>query len=81
LVVLDLTKKGYRQSIIDINDELANSKFTVWNDVQKISMGLGGNMSDPGGFYTQTAFAVTADNKLRIACVSAQNGFIILEAE
>ena len=81
LVVLDLTKKGYRQSIIDINDELANKKFTLWNEVQKISVGLGGNMTDPGGFYTQTAVATTADNKLRIACVSAQNGCIILEAE
>ena len=81
LVVLDLTKKGYRQSIIDINDELANKKFGLWNDVQKISVGLGGNMTDPGGFYTQTAVATTPDNKLRIACISAQNGFIILEAE
>ncbi|HMP31141.1 MAG TPA: hypothetical protein PKD85_16160, partial [Saprospiraceae bacterium] len=81
LVVVDLTKKGFRQSIIDINDELANGKFTTWNDIQKVSFGLGGNMSDPGGFYAQTAFATTSNNKLRIACISAQNGFVVLEVE
>jgi len=80
-VLLDLTKNGYRNSITEINQDLANNIFTSWNDVQKIDRGLGGNMGDPGGFYCQTAFAVTSSNKLRVACVSAQNGFVVYELD
>jgi hypothetical protein len=80
-VLLDVTKKGYRSSITEINSELANSKFALWNGVQKIDVGLGGNSGELGDFYCQTAFATTAAGKLRLACLSAQNGFVVYEVE
>ena len=80
-VVLDVTKKGYRSSITEINSELANSKFTIWNDVQKIDVGLGGISGELGDYYCQTTFATTAAGKLRLACLSAQNGFVVYEVE
>lgn len=80
-VLLDVTKKGYRSSITEINNELANSKFTLWNGVQKMDIGLGGNSGELGDFYCQTAFATTAAGKLRLACLSAQNGFVVYEVE
>jgi hypothetical protein len=80
-VLLDVTKKGYRSSITEINTELANSKFTLWNNVQKMDVGLGGNSGELGDFYCQTAFATTSAGKLRLACLSAQNGFVIYEVE
>jgi hypothetical protein len=80
-VLLDVTKRGYRSSITEINSDLANSKFTLWNDVQKIDVGLGGISGELGDFYCQTAFATTTGGKLRLACLSAQNGFVIYEVE
>jgi hypothetical protein len=80
-VLLDVTKKGYRNSITEINTELANSKFTLWNGVQKMDIGLGGNSGELGDFYCQTSFATTAAGKLRLACLSAQNGFVVFEVE
>jgi hypothetical protein len=80
-VLLDVTKKGYRSSITEINTELANSKFTLWNNVQKMDIGLGGNSGELGDFYCQTSFATTATGKLRLACLSAQNGFVVYEVE
>ena len=80
-VLLDVTKKGYRSSITEINSELANSKFTLWNNVQKIDVGLGGISGELGDFYCQTAFATTAAGKLRLACMSAQNGFVVYEVD
>lgn len=80
-VVLDVTKKGHRASITEINTELANQKYGTWNDVQKIDVGLGGTSGELGDFYCQTAFAVTSAGKLRLACLSAQNGFVIYEVE
>jgi hypothetical protein len=80
-VLLDVTKKGYRSSITEINSELANAKFTLWNNVQKIDVGLGGISGELGDFYCQTAFATTASGKLRLACMSAQNGFVVYEVE
>jgi len=80
-VLLDVTKKGYRSSITEINTELANSKFTLWNGVQKMDIGLGGNSGELGDFYCQTAFAAASDGKFRLACLSAQNGFVVYEVE
>jgi len=80
-VLLDVTKKGYRSSITEINSELANAKFTLWNNVQKIDVGLGGISGELGDFYCQTAFATTSAGKLRLACMSAQNGFVVYEVD
>jgi hypothetical protein len=60
---------------------LANAKFTLWNNVQKIDVGLGGISGELGDFYCQTAFATTASGKLRLACMSAQNGFVVYEVD
>lgn len=80
-VLLDLTKRGMRQTIADITSELANAQYGTWNSIQKMTRPMGGSMGDPGGFYCQTAWGVTPSGKLRVACVSAQNGFAVYECE
>lgn len=82
-VVLDMTKKGYRQTMLDITTELNDNKFTTWNSIQKIDASLGGEKGDTanGGFYCQTASAVTAGGKLRLAGLVAANGFKVVEVD
>lgn len=80
-VMLDLTKKGMRSTITDISNELANAQYGTWNSIQKLSRPMGGSVGDPGGFYCQTAYGVTNSGKLRVACLSAQNGFLVVECE
>ncbi len=81
-VLLDVTKKGYRQSIVDINAELAAtpSSFATWNAIQKIDVGLGGK-APTADYYCQTAFATTASGKLRVAVLSENNGFMVFDCE
>ena len=81
-VLLDVTKKGYRQSIVDINAEFASvpAQFTTWNGVQKMDIGLGGK-APTADYYCQTAFATTASGKLRVAVLSENNGFMVFECE
>jgi hypothetical protein len=82
-VVLDMTKKGYRQTMLDVSSELTTNKFTTWNSIQKIDAPLGGEKGDTanGGFYCQTASAVTASGKLRLAGLVAANGFTVVEVD
>jgi hypothetical protein len=82
-VLLDATKKGFRQSIVDVNGEFAGTppQYTTWNSMQKIDQALGGYSGEAGGFYCQTAYAVTATGKLRVGAISAENGFIVFECD
>lgn len=82
-VLLDLTKKGYRQSITDINAELRQTpaQYGTWNAVQKLDAPLGGKNPEAGDYYCQTAYATTTAGKLRIACLVAGNGFVVYECE
>jgi hypothetical protein len=82
-MLLDATRKGYRQSIADVNGEFAGTppQYTTWNAMQKIEQNLGGYSGEAGGFYCQTAYAITATGTLRVACVSSENGFIIFECD
>jgi hypothetical protein len=81
-VLLDVTKKGYRQSIIDINAEATSTpiSYATWNSVQKMDIGLGGK-APTADYYCQTAFATTAAGKLRVAVLSENNGFMVFECE
>ena len=81
-VLLDVTKKGYRQSIVDINAEITATPivYTTWNSVQKMDVGLGGK-APTADYYCQTAFATTAAGKLRVAVLSENNGFMVFECE
>jgi hypothetical protein len=81
-VLLDVTKKGYRQSIIDVNAELAAtpSSFATWNAIQKIDIGLGGK-APTADYYCQTAFATTTSGKLRVAVLSENNGFMVFDCD
>lgn len=81
-VLLDVTKKGYRQSIIDINAEAIATpvSYATWNGIQKMDVGLGGK-APTADYYCQTAFATTAAGKLRVAVLSENNGFMVFECE
>jgi hypothetical protein len=81
-VLLDVTKKGYKASINDINAELKQTpaQYVTWNSIQKIDIGMGGK-APTADYYCQTAFATTASGKLRIAVLSENNGFMVFECE
>lgn len=81
-VLLDVTKKGYKQTIVDINAELNTTpaSYATWNGIQKIDVGLGGK-APTADYYCQTAFATTAAGKLRVAVLSENNGFMVFECE
>jgi hypothetical protein len=81
-VLLDVTKKGYKQSIVDINTELAATpaQYITWNSIQKMDIGMGGK-APTADYYCQTAFATTASGKLRVAVLSENNGFMVFECE
>lgn len=81
-VLLDVTKKGYKQSIIDINAEVTSTpiSYATWNSIQKMDVGLGGK-APTADYYCQTAFATTASGKLRVAVLSENNGFMVFECE
>lgn len=81
-VLLDVTKKGYKQTIVDINAELNTTpaSYATWNGIQKMDVGLGGK-APTADYYCQTAFATTASGKLRVAVLSENNGFMVFECE
>jgi hypothetical protein len=81
-VLLDVTKKGYKQSIIDINAEAVATpiSYATWNGIQKMDVGLGGK-APTADYYCQTAFATTAAGKLRVAVLSENNGFMVFECD
>ena len=80
-VLLDVIKIGCRSSITEENSELANAKFTLWHNVQKIDLGLGGISGELGDFYCQSAFSTTSAGNLKLACISSQNGFVVYEVD
>ncbi len=81
-VLLDVTKKGYKQSIIDINAEVTAipASYATWNGIQKMDVGLGGK-APTADYYCQTAYATTAAGKLRVAVLSENNGFMVFECD
>jgi hypothetical protein len=82
-VMFDVTKKGYKQTILDVNSEFTSTpiQYGTWNSIQKIDLGMGGQDPAAGDYYCQTAYAITAGGKLRVACLSAGNGFTVVECE
>jgi hypothetical protein len=82
-VLFDVTKKGYKQTILDVNAEFGSTpiQYTTWNSIQKIDSGVGGQEPSAGDFYCQTAYAVTSGGKLRVACLVAGNGFVVYDCE
>jgi hypothetical protein len=81
-VLFDVTKKGYKQTILDVNAEFASTpiSYATWNSIQKMDVGLGGK-APTADYYCQTAFATTASGKLRVAVLSENNGFMVFECE
>jgi hypothetical protein len=80
-VLLDVIKIGCRSSITEENSELANAKFTLWHNMQKIDLGLGGISGELGDFYCLSAFSTTSAGNLKLACMDAQNGFVVYEVD
>jgi hypothetical protein len=81
-VLFDVTKKGYKQTILDVNSEFATTpiSYATWNGIQKMDVGLGGK-APTADYYCQTAFATTASGKLRVAVLSENNGFMVFECD
>jgi glycine cleavage system H lipoate-binding protein len=82
-VLFDVTKKGYRATIDDVNAEARQTpaSYTTWNGIQKVEVALGGKEPSAGDYYCQTAYATTSTGKLRIACLVAGNGFVVMDCE
>lgn len=84
--VWDMTKKGYRQSIIDIETERTSTPatYTTWNAIRKLRTPLGTKATSGGTGYCQTAYTIIGSGntqKLRVVAISGNNGFVVYDLD